>query len=124
MSMPRRVLLVGAKGRMGQAVAAAVGQDSGLTIGAAVDRGDAIGPALEKCDQVIDFSAADATPDVCRACTEQRKPLVLGTTGHNAAQEEAVAAAARVIPVVFAANFSLGVNALFALSRRAAEWFP
>jgi dihydrodipicolinate reductase len=64
MSMPRRVLLVGAKGRMGQAVAAAVGQDSGLTIGAAVDRGDAIGPALEKCDQVIDFSAADATPDV------------------------------------------------------------
>jgi len=47
MSAPRRVLLVGAKGRMGQAVAAAVGSESGLTIGAGIDRGDAIGAALE-----------------------------------------------------------------------------
>jgi len=122
MSAPRRVLLVGAKGRMGQAVAAAVGSESGLTIGAGIDRGDAIGAALEKCDLVIDFSAADATPDVCQACAQQRKPLVLGTTGHDAAQKAAVAAAARVIPVVSAANFSLGVNALFALTRRAAKW--
>jgi len=121
MSALRRVLLVGAKGRMGQALTAAAESHSRLTVAAGVDRGDSIAPALQKCDLVIDFSAADATPEVCRACTEQRKPLVLGTTGHNAAQKDAVAAAARVVPVVFAANFSLGVNALFALSRRAAE---
>ena len=89
MSRPRRVLLVGAKGRMGQAIAAAIAPDSGLTIGAGVDRGDAISPALAKCDLVIDFSAAQATVDVCRACTEQHKPLVLGTTGHNTTQKAA-----------------------------------
>ncbi len=122
MSEPRRVLLVGAKGRMGRAVAAAAESHSGLTIAAEVDRGDAIAPVLRKCDLVIDFSAADATPEVCRACTEARKPLVLGTTGHDATQKEAVAAAARVVPVVFAANFSLGVNTLFALTRRAGKW--
>ena len=70
---------------------------------------------------VIDFSSANATEAVCRACAEHRKALVLGTTGHNATQKTSIAAAARQIPIVFAANFSVGVNALFALTRRAAE---
>ena len=121
MSSATRVLLVGALGRMGQAIAAAIGKDSGLTIAARSDRGDSMMPAIEGCDVVIDFSAADATAGVCAACAQHRKPLVLGTTGHNAAQKESVAAAARVIPIVFAANFSVGVNTLFALARRAAQ---
>jgi 4-hydroxy-tetrahydrodipicolinate reductase len=70
---------------------------------------------------VIDFSNANATEAVCRACAEHRKALVLGTTGHNATQKTSIAASARQIPIVFAANFSVGVNALFALTRRAAE---
>ncbi len=121
MSAAMRILLVGAQGRMGKAVGAAAAKESGLTIVAGLDRGASIGPAIEGCDVVIDFSVADATPKVCGACAKHRKPLVLGTTGQNAAQNEAVGAAARVIPVVFAANFSVGVNALFALTRRAAE---
>ncbi len=56
---------------MGQAVAAAAAQDSGLTIAARVDQGDPIAPALEGCDVVIDFSAADATAEVCAACAEE-----------------------------------------------------
>ena len=70
---------------------------------------------------VIDFSAAEATVQVCAACAQHSKPLVLGTTGHSAAQKESVVAAARMFPIVFAANFSVGVNTLFALTRRAAE---
>ncbi|MGH7062203.1 MAG: hypothetical protein ACREFH_17570, partial [Stellaceae bacterium] len=100
MNAPTRVLLVGALGRMGQAVSAAVAKDSSLTIAARLDRADAMAPAIEDCDVVIDFSAADATAEVCAACTQHHKPLVLGTTGHNAAQKESVATAARVIPVV------------------------
>lgn len=116
-----RICLIGAKGRMGKAVAAAIAQDPSLTIAAPIERGNSLEPALEDCDVVIDFSTADATESICRVCAEHRKPLVLGTTGHSAAQREAVSAAARKIPLVCAANFSVGVNALFALTRRAAQ---
>ena len=116
-----RLLLVGARGRMGRAVAAAVAKESGLTIEAEVSRGDAIAPKIDDCEVVVDFSTADATEAVCRACAQHRKALVIGTTGHNATQKESIAAAAERIPIVLAANFSVGVNALFALTRRAAE---
>ncbi|HXA08356.1 MAG TPA: 4-hydroxy-tetrahydrodipicolinate reductase [Chthoniobacterales bacterium] len=116
-----RILLVGANGRMGQAVAAAAAKDTSLTISARIERGDPVARVIENCDAVIDFSDADATEAVCQACAQHGKPLVLGTTGHSAAQKEAVAAVAQKIPLVFAANFSVGVNVLFALTRRAAE---
>lgn len=106
---------------MGKAVAAAAAKDDHLTIAGKVGRGDALEPALDGCDVVIDFTLADATETVCRACVAKGKPLVLGTTGHNPAQKAAITAAAEQIPLVYAANFSVGVNALFALTRRAAE---
>jgi 4-hydroxy-tetrahydrodipicolinate reductase len=116
-----RIGLIGAKGRMGKAVVAAAGKASSLTIAREVERGSVLEPALANCDVVIDFSVAAATEAVCRACAARQKPLVIGTTGHDATQKESISAAARQIPIVFAANFSLGVNALFALTRRAAE---
>ncbi|MEP7248583.1 MAG: 4-hydroxy-tetrahydrodipicolinate reductase [Spartobacteria bacterium] len=121
MSAAARVLLIGAAGRMGRAVAQAAAAEAGLTISAELGRGDALAPALGSCDVVIDFSSAKATAEVCRLCAQEQKPLVLGTTGQSAAQKEAITAAARAIPIVYAANFSIGVNALFALTRRAAE---
>jgi 4-hydroxy-tetrahydrodipicolinate reductase len=116
-----RLGLVGAEGRMGRAVAAACAQDSGLTIAARIEQGDPIAPAIEGCDVVIDFSVPGATAEVCAACAGKKKPLVLGTTGQSAAEKEAVAAAARDVPIVFTANFSVGVNALFALTRQATQ---
>ncbi|MGH7937721.1 MAG: 4-hydroxy-tetrahydrodipicolinate reductase, partial [Bryobacteraceae bacterium] len=106
------ILLFGAGGRMGQAVLAAAAQDSSLTIAARVERGQALKPALESCEVAIDFSSALATESIVQGCAEHRVPLVLGTTGHSADQIQAVAAAAREIPIVFAANFSIGVNVL------------
>lgn len=120
MNSAMRVLLVGAQGRMGKAVAAAAEEDSSLTIAAGLERGSALEPALDSCDVVIDFSVAEATEEVCRACAARQKALVLGTTGHDATQKEFITLAAERIPIVFAANFSVGVNALFALTRRAA----
>ena len=121
MSAPARVLIVGANGRMGKAIAAAAQKHSSLTISAKADQGDSLEALIDGCDVVIDFSAPDATESVCRVCAGTSRPLVLGTTGHSAAQKDAVRVAALTIPIVFAANFSLGVNALFALTRRAAS---
>jgi 4-hydroxy-tetrahydrodipicolinate reductase len=118
---PVRIALVGARGRMGQATVAAVEKSSGLTISARVNHNDSIESAIEACDVAIDFSTAAATSGVCQACTKYRKPLVLGTTGHDEAQKTSIADAAKEIPIVFAANFSTGVNVLFALTRRATE---
>jgi 4-hydroxy-tetrahydrodipicolinate reductase len=117
MSGPVRVLLIGAGGRMGKAIRAAA--DSGFEVTGAERGADLVGLA-KGCDVVIDFSTADATEAVCAACAAQKRPLVLGTTGHTDAQKEAVRATAEQVAVVFAANFSLGVNVLFALSRKTA----
>ena len=121
MNSPLRIMLIGAKGKMGRTIKACATGNSSLTISACLDYGDPLEPAIENCEVVIDFSAAEATPAICAACAKLGKALVLGTTGHNATQKEPVAAAAQVVPVVFAANFSTGVNVLFALTKRAVE---
>lgn len=118
---PLRIALVGADGRMGRATGVAAEKSSGLTISARVDRNDSVEAAIENCDVAIDFSTPATTPAVCQVCAKYRKPLVLGTTGHNDEQKASVAAAAEQIPIVWAANFSTGVNVLFALTRRAAQ---
>ena len=76
---------------------------------------------ISTADVVVDFSSASAMGLLLSACREGRKPVVIGTTGHDAAQRAEIATAAREIGVVFAANFSIGVNALFWLTREAAR---
>jgi 4-hydroxy-tetrahydrodipicolinate reductase len=119
---PIRILLVGAKGRMGKAIEdEASGSQMDLTITRRCERGDAINDKITDVDVVIDVSHADAARTLCSACTENKIPLVIGTTGHTAEQRDTIEKAAQFVPVVLASNFSIGVNALFALIRRAAE---
>jgi 4-hydroxy-tetrahydrodipicolinate reductase len=118
---PVRVLLVGAAGRMGRTIVGLARNDPKIEIAAQCDLGDAIEPAMAKSNVTIDFSHADAIDEICRASREHRQPLVIGTTGHSPAQRQKIERAAKEIPVVFAANFSVGVNALFALAHKAAE---
>lgn len=118
---PLRVALVGAAGRMGQAIAACATREPDLyKIDARLGREESL-DAVESSDVVIDFSGPAATGNVLAACRAMRRPLVLGTTGHDAAGRAAVESAAREIAIVFAANFSVGVNALFWLTRQAAR---
>ena len=119
--MALRVLINGAKGRMGQALVSCAKQDPGLEIGATVDEGDDFAAALAKCDAVIDFTHAPVTAGVAAACAAAGKPLVIGTTGHDDSHRAAIAGAAKQIPIVFAPNFSVGVNTLFWLTQKAAE---
>ncbi len=121
MSSPIRVLLVGAAGRMGKTIVALAQRESGFDVVAQCDLGDAIEPAMKNCDVVIDFSSAEAIEEICRVALEHRQPLVIGTTAHSPAQRDLIEAAAKSLPIVFASNFSVGVNALFWLTRRTAE---
>jgi 4-hydroxy-tetrahydrodipicolinate reductase len=116
--MPLRILINGAKGRMGQAVATAA-RETNLVVGAAVDVGDDLKAALASCDVVVDFSSHAATRAMLEAAVALKKPVVLGTTGHAAAEKKELLALARQVPCVWAGNFSVGVNLLFALTRRA-----
>src|SRR5437762_12788973 len=121
MKPPLRVLLVGAAGRMGKTIVDLAKDDPKIDMVAQCDLGDAIEPAMKRSEVVIDFSHPDAIEEICRAALQDQRPLVIGTTGHSAEQRSAIEQAARSIPVVFASNFSAGVNALFALARNAAE---
>jgi len=121
MNEPVRALLIGAAGRMGQTIVDLAGSDSNIEIVARCDLGDAIEPAMRKCDVAIDFSQAGAIDEICRFALENHRALVIGTTGHSAEQRRLIEKASQSVPIVFASNFSVGVNALFWLAARAGE---
>ena len=147
MAETRKVLIVGAGGRMGLAMARLIAQRAvpGLELVAAVDRagapllgqdaGVAAGvPALgvvlgadlaaalaARPDVAVDFSSPSATAATAAQVAAAGVPWVVGTTGLGAAEQAAVAQAARKIPVVLSANMSLGVNLLYALVAQAAR---
>ena len=116
-----RVALIGARGRMGQTILDLAGNDPKIDIVAQCGIGDAIDAAFKDCEVAIDFSNASSIDEVCRAASQNRKALVIGTTGHSPEQRQLIEKTAKSLPIVFASNFSIGVNALFALTRRAAE---
>jgi 4-hydroxy-tetrahydrodipicolinate reductase len=115
-----RVLLIGAAGRMGKTINALAKDDPNIEIAARCDLGDSIEPPMKNCDTAIDFSQADATAEICRVALEHSKPLVVGTTGHSLEQRRIIEETAQSTPIVFASNFSIGVNVLFWLTRKAA----
>jgi 4-hydroxy-tetrahydrodipicolinate reductase len=105
---------------MGQAVAAAA-QEMKLNVVAQIDAGDSLAEAVSKADVIVDFSSHKATRSVIEIAVAQKKALVIGTTGHSADDKKALFPLAARTPCVWAGNFSVGVNLLFALTRRAAS---
>lgn len=116
-----RILLNGSKGRMGHAILACAEADFSIEITGAIDQGDDPAAHIDNADVVIDFSHHTVTPGIARLCARNAKSLVIGTTGHSEPEREEIASFAATIPIVFAPNFSVGVNTLFWLTRRAAE---
>jgi 4-hydroxy-tetrahydrodipicolinate reductase len=105
---------------MGQALLACAAEHPALEIVASVDVGDDLRAALENADGVIDFTQAHCTEAVVEAVRSTGKWLVMGTTGQSEEIRARIANAAQDIPLVFAPNFSVGVNTLFWLTRKAA----
>jgi len=118
---PLRLLVNGARGRMGQAIIASAAADPAVSITGEAESESELLAALPLADAVIDFTHANVTQSVVDHCVLARKILVIGTTGQSEAVRAHIVAAAATIPIVFAPNFSVGVNTLFWLTRKAAE---
>ncbi len=141
--MSMNMVIAGVTGRMGKALLEAVaaapdmrlhgaldrtgsgalGRDAGEYTGAAngVLITDQVDEALAGAHALIDFTRPEATLTHLEACVRARVPLVIGTTGFDAAGKAAIEAAARQVPIVFAPNMSVGVNLVFKLLDTAAR---
>ncbi len=137
MSGPHRVAVVGALGRMGEHVRAAVADEpalvlsgalggsghpgGGVTLAGGVVVGDDPKAALAGCDVAIDFSVPAAALAALRAAADAGAAFVSGTTGLSSAERSEIERHAERIPVLHAPNFSVAVNVLAWLSREAAR---
>jgi len=136
MSGPRRVLVVGALGRMGERVRAALSEEPDLALAAALEAPGHPGlgsvlpggvevradpkAALASCDVAIDFSVPASTLATLRAAADAGVAYVTGTTGLSADEQAEIDALAERIPILHAPNFSVSVNVLAWLVREAA----
>jgi len=121
MAEPLRILLHGARGRMGRSIADVAG-DEHAAIAAACDLEDDPRDSIDSCDAVIDFSSREATPGLARMAADHGRPLVIGTTGHSDDEKRSIRDAVEsAIPVVWAGNYSAGVTLLNHLVRVAAQ---
>lgn len=117
---PIKLIIAGAKGRMGQTVLACAERMPGLQVVGQIDLGDDLLPLIKEGDVVIDFSFHEATLPFASICAEHTKALVIGTTGHSSKEKSQIIGLKSQIPIVWASNYSTGVNLLFWLTRKAA----
>ena len=102
----------------------AIGTDSGILAGIGenrilvTDEFDA-----DQFDVMIDFTLPEATQGHLDYCRRNKKAMVIGTTGFDTCQTENLRQAAHDIPLVYAANTSVGVNLCLELLRKAALVF-
>lgn len=139
-----RIAIAGAGGRMGKALIEATHKNPLTTLGAAsvrpgsslmgADAGELgnvgklnvqlvgdIAAAIDQFDVLIDFSSPQATLAHLKVCAAHQKPIVIGTTGFNAAEKAELLAFQTQIPLLLSANFSTGVNLCFKLLDMAAR---
>ncbi|MGE5504311.1 MAG: 4-hydroxy-tetrahydrodipicolinate reductase [Actinomycetota bacterium] len=131
-----KIGIVGCGGRMGQMLVKAVLEAEGCDLSGGTERPGsewigreaAAGAAVvaeaatlfERSDAVIDFTTPAATVAHAALAAARGTVLVVGTTGLSKDDEAALRKAAEKCPVVYAPNFSVGVNLLMALTERAA----
>lgn len=138
-----KIGIAGAAGKMGRALVRAVIQHPDLTLGSAwemkgnpmvgQDAGTLAGcdtcgsiitddktRGLNNCDMVIDFTMPDATAQMIKLAAEKGKAMVIGTTGLSPEQHHLMQQKAESIAIVYATNFSTGINVLWTLAGKAA----
>ncbi len=116
-----KIIITGSKGRMGQALVSCAKNFRELEVTGQVDQGDDLRSVIAGGDVVVDFSSHAATPGIVELCAKHNKAVVIGTTGHVDDEKSRITDHAALIPMVWASNFSTGVNTLFWLTRKAAE---
>lgn len=119
--MPLKLLLNGSRGRMGLAISA-IAEANGAEIVSACDAGDDPAANVSACEAIIDFSFHEITPGIAELAVANNIPLVIGTTGHTPEEKKQILDTVQgKIPVVWAGNYSVGVNTLNYLTRKAAQ---
>ena len=116
-----RIIIAGAKGKMGQALLRVAEKLPGLVVAARIDLGQELVKVIQDADVVVDFTAHEVTVPFARLCARHKKAMVIGTTGHTKEERTELLDISTKIPMVWSSNFSTGVNALFWLTRKAAE---
>lgn len=139
-----KIAINGACGRMGQNLVRAIAATPNLTLGAALEHAtsDFIGidagvvagigaqnvvigcdlPVLiDDFDVLIDFSRPAPCLAALELCVAYHKPMVIGTTGFDSQERDTIVAASEKLPIVLAANYSIGVNVLLKLLEVAAK---
>jgi len=138
--------VIGAGGRMGRMLIEAVQNNPQTTLKAAIERQgsslvgadagevaaigylnvkivDDLAAVINDIDVLIDFSLPDATEKNMQVCAEHNVAMVIGTTGFNEQQEQVLAKASEQITIVYAGNYSTGVNLSLKLLGMAAKAF-
>jgi 4-hydroxy-tetrahydrodipicolinate reductase len=115
-----KIGIIGSKGRMGQALVAAIAEVGHVHAGG-VDQGDDVAALAAASDVLVDFSSPHALEANLAACSAAEKPLVVGTTGLEERHHWLIDDAAQDIPVLQTGNTSLGVTMLAALVHEAAS---
>jgi 4-hydroxy-tetrahydrodipicolinate reductase len=141
---PMRLVVVGAAGRMGQALIRSIHTSDGAAVAGAIERqgsphlgkdaGEVAGvgvigvpitddplPAFAKADGVLDFTMPAATIEFAGYAAQARIVHVIGTTGCTTEDDAKIGAAARHATIVKSGNMSLGVNLLAVLVEQAAK---
>lgn len=129
-----KICIVGLSGRMGhelfecsqgmdgiRVVSGICKKDTVLPLGFAGECVESVNELTQVPDMFIDFSRPECSLQVLSYAKEHGCSIVLGTTGFNDEGKSAIVSASRSIPIVFAANFSVGVNVLLALVKRTAS---
>ncbi|MBR0657157.1 4-hydroxy-tetrahydrodipicolinate reductase [Plastoroseomonas arctica] len=118
-----RIGIAGIGGRMGKLLAEEIAA-AGAALAGGTARGDDPAVLFAASDVVIDFTHAHAAPVHAAAAVAAGTPLVLGSSGLSDAEEAAVRDAASHVAIVYAANFSPGVNLMLAIAERMAASLP
>ena len=141
-----KVGVIGAGGRMGRMLIEAVQDNSQTTLNAAIERQgsslvgadagevaaigrldvqivDDLKAVINDIDVLIDFSLPDATEQNMQICAAHNVAMVIGTTGFNEQQEQVLTEASKQIAIVYAGNYSTGVNLSLKLLGMAAKAF-
>lgn len=114
------LLVTGKSGRMGQSVIEAA-KLADVPVVATHDSGEDLTGCIAKADCVIDFTIHSFTKELIEEALKHGTNLVIGTTGHTDEEREAIREASKKLRIVYAANYSVGVNTLFWLTRHAAR---
>lgn len=143
---PIKIGVIGAGGRMGRMLIEAVQDNPKTILSAAIERQgsslvgtdagelaaigrlnvpvvDDLRAVIDEIDVLIDFSLPDATEQNMQICAEHNVAMVIGTTGFSPEQEQVLSEASKHIAIVYAGNYSTGVNLSLKLLGMAAKAF-